>query len=111
MSLVPFVCVALPEEWRSSVFTSGIVLESCLGDRLLRALTMASQAQRLLCVAEAALSTCERSVMCRNRKFQLCPCCGKDANVGASALRNLNDRLAIAEFVSERRAGAVVSEL
>ena len=25
MSLVPFVCVALPEEWRSSVFTSGIV--------------------------------------------------------------------------------------
>ena len=26
MSLVPFVCVALPEEWRSSVFTSGIVL-------------------------------------------------------------------------------------
>jgi hypothetical protein len=27
MSLVPFVCVALPEEWRSSVFTSGIVLE------------------------------------------------------------------------------------
>jgi hypothetical protein len=29
MSLVPFVCVALPEEWRSSVFTSGIVLE-CL---------------------------------------------------------------------------------
>ena len=27
MSLVPFVCVALPEEWRSSVCTSGIVLE------------------------------------------------------------------------------------
>ena len=27
MSLVPFVCVALPEEWQSSVFTSGIVLE------------------------------------------------------------------------------------
>ena len=26
MSLVPFVCVALPEEWRLSVFTSGIVL-------------------------------------------------------------------------------------
>ena len=25
MSLVPFVCVALPEEWRLSVFTSGIV--------------------------------------------------------------------------------------
>ena len=27
MSLVPLVCVALPEEWRSRVFTSGIVLE------------------------------------------------------------------------------------
>jgi hypothetical protein len=25
VSLVPFVCVALPEEWRLSVFTSGIV--------------------------------------------------------------------------------------
>ena len=27
VSLVPFACVALPEEWQSSVFTSGIVLE------------------------------------------------------------------------------------
>ena len=27
VSLVPFVCVALPEEWRLSVFMSGIVLE------------------------------------------------------------------------------------
>jgi hypothetical protein len=27
MSLVPIVCVELAEEWRSSVFTSGIVLE------------------------------------------------------------------------------------
>jgi hypothetical protein len=27
MSLVPFVCVALPDEWRSRVFTSGVVLE------------------------------------------------------------------------------------
>ena len=31
MSLVPFVCVALPEEWRFSVFTSGIVLEFFAG--------------------------------------------------------------------------------
>jgi hypothetical protein len=27
VSLVPFVCVALPEEWRLSVFTSGLVSE------------------------------------------------------------------------------------
>src|ERR1700756_5447459 len=26
VSLVPFICVALPEEWRLSVFMSGIVL-------------------------------------------------------------------------------------
>jgi len=31
MSLVPFVCVALPEEWRLSVFTSGIVSEVFAG--------------------------------------------------------------------------------
>jgi hypothetical protein len=31
MSLVPFVCVALPEEWRLSVFASGIVLELFAG--------------------------------------------------------------------------------
>jgi hypothetical protein len=31
VSLVPFVCVALPEEWRLSVFTSGIVLEFFAG--------------------------------------------------------------------------------
>jgi hypothetical protein len=46
---------------------------SCRGDRLLRALTMASQAERLLCVFEAGPSTCERSVSCRKRKFQLLP--------------------------------------
>jgi hypothetical protein len=31
VSLVPFVCVALPEEWRLSAFTSGIVLEFLAG--------------------------------------------------------------------------------
>ncbi len=31
VSLVPFVCLALPEEWRVSVFTSGIVLEFFAG--------------------------------------------------------------------------------
>ena len=31
MSLVPFVCVELPEEWRLSVLTSGIVLELFAG--------------------------------------------------------------------------------
>jgi hypothetical protein len=31
MSLVPFVCVALPEQWRLSVLTSGIVLEIFAG--------------------------------------------------------------------------------
>jgi hypothetical protein len=31
------------------------------------------QAERRLCVAEAGPSTCERSVMCRNRKFELLP--------------------------------------
>jgi len=31
MSLVPFVCVALPEQWRLSVFTSGIVSEVFAG--------------------------------------------------------------------------------
>jgi hypothetical protein len=31
MSLVPFVCVALPEEWRLSVFTSAIVSEVFAG--------------------------------------------------------------------------------
>jgi hypothetical protein len=31
MSLVPFVCVELPEEWRLSVLTSGIVLEFFAG--------------------------------------------------------------------------------
>ena len=31
MSLVPFVCVALPEEWRLSVLKSGIVLEFFAG--------------------------------------------------------------------------------
>ena len=31
MSLVPFVCVALPEEWRLSVLTSGIFLEFFAG--------------------------------------------------------------------------------
>ena len=40
---------------------------------LLRALTMPSQAQRLLFVVEAGLSTCERSVIVRKRKFQLLP--------------------------------------
>ena len=30
-SLVPFVCLALPEEWRVSVFTSGIVMELFAG--------------------------------------------------------------------------------
>ena len=29
--LVPFVCLALPEEWRLSVFTSGIGLEFFVG--------------------------------------------------------------------------------
>ena len=46
---------------------------SCRGDRLLHALTMASQAERLLCVVEAGPSTCERSVVFRKRKFQLLP--------------------------------------
>jgi hypothetical protein len=60
MSLVPFVCVRLPEEWWLSALTSGIVLEFfCLGDPLLRALTMARQAQGLLFVVEAGPSTCE----------------------------------------------------
>jgi hypothetical protein len=31
VSLVPFVCVTLPEEWRLSVFTTGIVLEFLAG--------------------------------------------------------------------------------
>jgi hypothetical protein len=31
MSLVPFVCVALPEEWRLSFLTSGILLEFFAG--------------------------------------------------------------------------------
>jgi hypothetical protein len=31
MSLVPFVCVALPEQWRLSVLTSGIVMEIFAG--------------------------------------------------------------------------------
>jgi hypothetical protein len=31
VSLVPFACVALPEEWRLSVFASGIVLEFFAG--------------------------------------------------------------------------------
>ena len=31
MSLVPFVCAELPEEWRLSVLTSGIVLEFFAG--------------------------------------------------------------------------------
>ena len=31
MSLLPFVCLALPEEWRLSVFTSGIVSEVFAG--------------------------------------------------------------------------------
>ena len=31
MSLVPFVCVALPEEWRLSFLTGGIVLEFFAG--------------------------------------------------------------------------------
>jgi hypothetical protein len=31
VSLVPFVCLALPEEWRVSFFTSGIVLEFFAG--------------------------------------------------------------------------------
>jgi hypothetical protein len=31
MSLVPFVCVALPEQWRLSVLTSGIVMEIFVG--------------------------------------------------------------------------------
>jgi len=31
VSLMPFVCVALPEEWRLSAFTSGIVLEFLAG--------------------------------------------------------------------------------
>ena len=30
-NLVPFACVALPEEWRLSAFTSGIVLEFFAG--------------------------------------------------------------------------------
>jgi hypothetical protein len=37
----------------------------CRGDPLLRALTLASQAQRLLFVVEADLSTCDRSVILR----------------------------------------------
>jgi len=31
MSLVPFICVALPEQWRLSVLTSGIVMEIFAG--------------------------------------------------------------------------------
>jgi hypothetical protein len=31
VSLVPFVCLALPERWRVGVFTSGIVLEFFVG--------------------------------------------------------------------------------
>jgi hypothetical protein len=31
VSLVPFVCLALPEDWRISFFTSGIVLEVFAG--------------------------------------------------------------------------------
>ena len=31
VSLVPFICLALPEEWRLSVFTGGIVLEFISG--------------------------------------------------------------------------------
>jgi hypothetical protein len=62
---------------------------SCCGDRLLRALTMASQAERLLCVVEAGPSKCEGSVSCRKRKVPAFAflCCSKDAKVGASAVR------------------------
>jgi hypothetical protein len=60
MSLVPFVCVRLPEEWCLSPLTSGIVLDFFSGAiLLLRALTMAGQAQGLLFVVEAGPSTCE----------------------------------------------------
>jgi hypothetical protein len=45
----------------------------CRGDPLLSALAMARQAQRLLFVVEAGLSTRGRSVIFRKRKFQLLP--------------------------------------
>jgi len=31
LSAVPFVCLALPEEWRMAVFMGGISLELCVG--------------------------------------------------------------------------------
>ncbi len=34
VSLLPFVCLALPEEWRLNVFTTGIVLEFFAGANL-----------------------------------------------------------------------------
>jgi hypothetical protein len=34
VSLVPFVCLALPEQWRVGVFTGGIVLEFFIGAML-----------------------------------------------------------------------------
>ena len=45
----------------------------CWGDPLLSALAMARQAQRLLFVVEAGLSTRGRSVVYRKRKFPLLP--------------------------------------
>ena len=70
---------------------------------------MASQAERLLCVVEAGLSTCERSVVFRKRKFQLLP--------SHAAVRMRMSELPLTEFkgstgdTSEHEAGAVFSEL
>ena len=61
----------------------------CRGDPLLRALTMASQAQRLLFMVEASPSTCEWSVIFRKQKFQLLPSYAavRIQKLGASAVR------------------------
>ena len=72
----------------------------CRGDPLLRALTMASQAQKLLFVVEAGPSTCERSVIFRKRKFQLLPSHGAVRMQKLELPLTLKDRLAIAETAS-----------
>jgi hypothetical protein len=46
---------------------------SCQGDPPIRALTIASQAQRLLFMVEVGPSTYEWSVIFRKQKFQLLP--------------------------------------
>ena len=50
VSLVPFACVPLPEEWRFSVFASGIVLEFFAGAILYLAHSRWQSRQRDYCV-------------------------------------------------------------